>query len=164
MAELASRNMNRDELILNNAGDMNRRDLARLVFDTTGEYVTENAVNIVMVRARNAGDPRVPRRKSKRGTKSDSPFNKGPFAREGKVLPFRVPQPPVENEGKLLHEAMETNGALPSTSRLFINTKARHCRFPLRGSGIELIVCGANVDSRPPYCPVCRDRAYLKLT
>lgn len=163
MGASASPKAARNELILDNAGEMSCDDLSRLVYQRTGEWVSSNSVNIVIVRARNAGDPRVPRRKSRRGTKGNSPFNKQTFAREGKVLPFRGPQPPEEKEGKLLHEQMEADG-LPDTARLLIKTKNRHCRFPLRGSGISLIVCGDRItDEKSSYCSECRKRAYVGL-
>jgi hypothetical protein len=148
----------RNELILQNA-HLTHAEIARLVHSTTGQYVTPNAVNIVITRAKSAGDRRVLGRKSRRGRKGASPFNNWmPVGRAPASRP-RPPPPSTSYDNAVTDIRAEP---LPRTARLLLNTTKNHCKFPLRDSGISLIVCAADVGGRGPYCPICRERAFIR--
>lgn len=153
-----ARTAERNELILQNA-HLTHAEIARLVHSETGLYVTPNAVNIVITRAKTAGDRRVLGKKSRRGRKGASPFNNWtPTGASPKTKPSPLSQPRASNENEKRDIAAS---ALPPTAQLLFNIKGNRCRFPLRGERLNLIVCGAVVGGKGPYCPGCRDRAYL---
>ena len=159
----SARTAERNELILSNA-HLTHADISRLVFHSLGEYVTPNAVNIVITRAKTAGDTRVARKTNRRGRKSASTFNDWvPTRRNPKSRPRQRAQalPPASNEN--LSTDIHTE-VLPPTARPFLKAKDGHCRFPLRGAGISMIVCGDKITSQDTsYCEACRRRAYLQL-
>ena len=156
-----ARTSERNEFILQNA-HLTHAEIARAVHQRLGEYITPNAVNIVITRAKTAGDRRVLGKKSRRGRKGTSPFNNWmPVGRTPRSKP-RTPVPTTSNDN--VATDIHYDGDLPQTARLLLNTSKNHCKFPLRGSGLSLIVCAGRVtDKRSSYCPACRERAYLKL-
>lgn len=149
----------RNELILENA-HLTHAQISKMVHEALGEYVTPNAVNIVITRAKSAGDRRVLGKKSRRGRKGASPFNNWVPAGRSPTSKPRPPTQPTSNDNAVTD--IHHDGELPETARLLFNTKKSHCRFPLRGERLALIVCGADVGGRGPYCPICRERAYIR--
>jgi hypothetical protein len=148
----------RNEFILQNA-HLTHAQISKMVHERLGVYVTPNAVNIVITRAKSAGDRRVLGKKSRRGRKGASPFNTWIPAGRSPMSRPRTTQQPTSNDNVVTDIRSDT---LPDTARLLLNTTQNHCKFPLRDSGIGLIVCSADVGGRGPYCPSCRERAYLR--
>lgn len=149
MAAAAPKTTDRNELILDLCCEHDSATIAARVYRELGAYLTPNAVNCVIDRAKRAKDPRALARKSRRGRRSSSPWNRPRKKSDGPPKPvLAVDLPEVE--------------VLPPTALLFINTFAKNCKFPLRGSGIGLIVCGADVAEKSSYCPECRKRTILQ--
>lgn len=149
MASAALAKTPRNEMILDLCGANDAATIAATVYRSLGLYLTPNAVNCVIDRAKRAKDPRALARKSRRGARSSSPWN-----RPRKKAAAEPPK-------RLLSDLPEVE-TLPATARLFINTMQSNCKFPLRGSGIGLIVCGADVAEKSSYCPTCRERTILR--
>lgn len=163
--------VSRNEFILENS-DLSHAEIADRLYKATGQYATPNAVNLVITRAKTAGDPRVQRKATRRGTKGQSPFNKvavvydarrgfhqapSLHSRQGGISTECAEQKAAHVERSLVGEA------IPATALRLIDTKSSHCKFPLQGSGISLVVCGADVGGFAPYCPACREKAYLPI-
>lgn len=147
----------RNEFILNHA-DLTHAEISVKLFRETGAYVSPNGVNLVITRAKTAGDPRALRKADRRGTRGTSPYNKF-VARRGPSS--KLPSPDLRMVPQPDHQPEEP---LPKTAVRFLRTTKRHCRFPLHGSGISMYVCGADVGGSGPYCEACRQRAYVLKT
>ncbi|ACB80866.1 hypothetical protein Mpop_2711 [Methylorubrum populi BJ001] len=147
----------RNERILDLCGDHDSATIAATIYREMGLYLTANAVNCVIDRAKKAEDPRALARKSRRGRRSSSPWNsKRPAARRSHTKRL------TEERNAVAGDLWPADKPLPSTSLLFINAMMSNCRFPLRGSGLGLIVCGAVVAEKSSYCPACRARTILR--
>lgn len=147
----------RNQRILDLCGDHDSATIAATIYREMGLYLTANAVNCVIDRAKKAEDPRALARKSRRGRRSSSPWNSARSARRKKLAGLA----PVKRDS-VSADLWPADQPLPQTALLFINTKASNCRFPLRGSGLGLIVCGAVVAEKSSYCPDCRARTILR--
>ena len=154
MTALAYARKRRTEFILDHCHDLDAYTLTQELWRRFKDDVSTNAVNSIIYRAKKAGDRRVSKRPGSKGWNRDrTPFNRaiGAKKRTGGSKPG-LP---------MIADLAETD--LPYTARLLIdaNTKQKNCKYPLRGSGIGLIVCGADTGGRPPYCPTCRAKTVL---
>lgn len=148
----------RNEFILDHA-DLTHAEISTKLFRETGAYVSPNGVNLVITRAKTAGDPRALRKADRRGTRGTSPYNKF-VVRRG---PARKPSSP-DSQAAPPQQNGSSQELLPKTAVSFLRTTKRHCKFPLHGSGISMYVCGADVGGSGPYCESCRQRAYVLKT
>lgn len=149
--------LTRNEFILDHA-HLTHAEISVKLFRETGAYVSANGVNLVITRAKTAGDPRALRKSDRRGTRGASPYNKyvdRRGTRKTSSPESRVAAPPRKDT---------TEEPLPKTAVRFLRTTKRHCKFPLHGSGISMYVCGADVGGSGPYCEACRQRAYVLKT
>jgi hypothetical protein len=147
----------RNELILDLCGQHDAATIATTVYRQLGAYLTPNAVNLVIDRAKKAGDARALARPSRRGRRSSSPWVRKP-ARKPRAA--SAPQPVITERPEV--DFLPAPAPLPATAVKLLNAFNNQCRFPLRGSGIGLIVCGAAVAPKSSYCPDCRVRTIFR--
>ncbi len=147
----------RNELVLDLCGKHDAATIATMVYRQMGAYLTPNAVNLVIDRAKKAGDARALARPSRRGRHSSSPWVRKPVKKHRAPS---APRPIVAERPEF--DFLPAPAPLPATAVEFINAFNNQCRFPLRGSGIGLIVCGAAVAPKSSYCPDCRARTIFR--
>jgi len=50
-------------------------------------------------------------------------------------------------------------GPAPDTAIRLLDALGNHCRFPVEGRGLSLLVCGAPPKEGSSYCPSCHERS-----
>lgn len=160
MATPAPAKTPRNELILSNA-NLSVEEIRIIVWRELKIEVTANGINGILHRGKKTGDARARKRDRRwaRGRSGNSGFNGAPSKRRkpGEIGTLPVPDDlPLE--------------LLPKSARLLMNADigTNKCRWPLRGRGIGLIVCGADTGEHPDprrrhsYCEQHRAIAYEK--
>jgi hypothetical protein len=162
MPALSAAEADRNDFILDNCAHMDVEQLSQELWRRFKIEASSSAINSILYRARRAQDPRVLRRRDRRGGRGSSPFK------------FKLCGTPARKSTSTAQPGMTLAADtplvdLPSTARLLFEANPprglqRFCKYPLHGTGIGLIVCGSpDVTDKESYCPACREVSILKV-